>query len=103
MSDQRDPTTETDADLRALGGFRDPDDQGDPPAVDEVADLGEITDTRIYQGELEARAPDSDQPDEPIEENLETLLELELREGETDEPGEAAYVGSADGSTHPAG
>ena len=93
MSDQRDPSTEPDPDLRALAGFRDPDDQGDPPGVDEIADLGEITDTRIYQGELEARPPDSDQPDEPIEQNLEMLVELELREGETDEPGEAAEEG----------
>jgi hypothetical protein len=59
---------------------------------EEVDTLGEITDTEIYQGELEARAND-DQPDEPIEDNLELLTELELREGETSDPNVAAEEG----------
>jgi hypothetical protein len=41
---------------------------------DEVDKLGETTDTELYEG---------DEPDEPIEDNLELLTERELREGET--------------------
>ena len=58
--------------------------------VEGVDDLGQMTDTRIYEGELEARPPDSDQPDEPRVENLEFLESLELRAEETDDPNEAA-------------
>ena len=61
---------------------------------DEVDKLGEITDTEIYEGELEARAND-DQPDEPIEENLELLTERELRDGETADATVAAEEGFA--------
>jgi hypothetical protein len=70
-----------------------------PADADAVADegeldtLGEITDTRIYMGELESRAPDSDQPDETGAQNIESLVEDEYREGETDDPGEAAEEG----------
>jgi len=59
---------------------------------DEVDTLGEITDTEIYEGELEARAND-DQPDEAVAENLELLVETELREGETSNPDVAAEEG----------
>jgi hypothetical protein len=58
-----------------------------------VDNLGEMTDTRIYEGELEARTPDSDQPDEPLAANLEFLEALELRAEETDDPYEAAEEG----------
>jgi hypothetical protein len=61
---------------------------------DEVDKLGEITDTEIYEGELEARA-NEDQPDEPVEDNLELLTERELREGETSDPNVAAEEGLA--------
>jgi len=61
--------------------------------VEGVDDLGQMTDTRIYEGELEARTPDSDQPDEPLVENLEFLESLELRAEETDNPDEAAEEG----------
>lgn len=61
--------------------------------VEGVDTLGSMTDTRIYEGELEARPPDSDQPDEPLEENLEFLEALELRAEETDDPNEAAEEG----------
>ena len=61
---------------------------------DEVDKLGEITDTEIYQGELEARAGD-DQPDEPDANNLEALTALELRAGETADPNVAAEEGLA--------
>jgi hypothetical protein len=52
-----------------------------------------MTDTRVLEGDLEARPPDSDQPDEPDAANIESLLETELRDGETDDPGEAAEEG----------
>jgi hypothetical protein len=61
--------------------------------VEGIDTLGEMTDTRIYEGDLEARPPDSDQPDEPLEENLEFLEERELRAEETDDPNEAAEEG----------
>ena len=61
---------------------------------DEVDTLGEITDTEIYEGELEARAND-DQPDESAEDNLEVLTSLELRAGETADPNVAAEEGLA--------
>jgi hypothetical protein len=59
---------------------------------DEVDRLGELTDTEIYQGELEAGVSD-DLPQEPEAENLELLTELELRAGETDNPDVAAEEG----------
>lgn len=61
--------------------------------IEGVDDLGHMTDTRIDEGELEARTPDSDQPDEPRAENLEFLESLELRAEETDDPNEAAEEG----------
>lgn len=61
---------------------------------DEVDTLGEITATEIDEGELEARTND-DQPDEPVEDNLDLLTELELREGETADPNVAAEEGLA--------
>jgi len=59
---------------------------------DEVDHLGELTDTDIYEGELEAGVHD-DLPTEPEEKNLELLTELELRAGETDNPAVAAEEG----------
>ena len=58
-----------------------------------VDDLGEMTDTRVYEGDLEARPPDSDQPDHSAAGNLEFLESTELRSGETDNPDEAAEEG----------
>ena len=58
-----------------------------------VDDLGEMTDTRIYQGDLEARPADSDQPDRSVAESLEFLESTELRRGETGNPDEAAEEG----------
>src|SRR5688500_13745056 len=69
-------------DVMTLAGIRDPEDQGEAVvAADEIDRLGAMTPTAVYEGELEARTPDSDQPDDPDVENLESLLELELREG----------------------
>lgn len=54
--------------------------------------MGELTDTEIYQGELEAGVSD-DLPTESVEENLETLTATELRAGETADPNVAAEEG----------
>ncbi len=80
-------------DLMQLASIRDPIDQTGVAATEEVDRLGEMTDTEVYQGELEARPPDSDQPDDPDAENLELLVEDELRAGETDDAGVAAEEG----------
>ena len=60
---------------------------------DAVDDLGEMTHVGVYEGELEARTPGSDQPDRPETESLEFLESTELRSGETDNPDEAAEEG----------
>ncbi len=92
QADVPDTVAEIDPDVAQLLGLR-PADAGPMPTVDEVDTLGEITDTRIYQGDLEARPPGSDQPDEDPAENLESLVSTELRDGETDDPNEAAEEG----------
>jgi hypothetical protein len=58
----------------------------------EIDTLGAMTDTEVYEGELEAGVHD-DLPTEPKEENLETLTALETRAGETDDPAVAAEEG----------
>jgi hypothetical protein len=80
-------------DVAQLAGIRDDVDQS--PVVDggDADRLGVMTDTGIYQGDLEARALGDDQPDHPDAENVETLLEDEMRAGETADPGEAAEEG----------
>jgi hypothetical protein len=95
--DDVDPVSEivADPDVRNLAGFRDAADEGDPLGTDEVDDLGAMTDTGIYEGELEARTPDSDQPDDPVADNLEMLVERELRSGETEDANVAAEEGEA--------
>jgi hypothetical protein len=60
--------------------------------TDEVDTLGELTDTEIYEGELEAGVSD-DLPGQPLADNLEMLTESELREGETADPNVAAEEG----------
>ena len=81
-------------DLAQLAGIRDPVDQRAYAASEEIDRLGEgMTHVGVYEGNLEARPRLSDQPDEPDEENLEMLLEEELRVGETDDAGEAAEEG----------
>jgi hypothetical protein len=54
---------------------------------------GEVTDTRIHEGELEARAFDGRQPDDDPAANLESIVASTLRDGETDDAGEAAEEG----------
>jgi hypothetical protein len=87
-----DSRTEVDPDVAALLGLR-PADADSLPTVDELDDTGEMTDTGIYEGELEARAIGSDQPDEAPEENIESLTMSEARSGETGDPYEAAEEG----------
>ena len=74
---------------------------GDQPEGDQVAYLRQAeVDTlgqglghvEMYEGELEAGVHD-DLPGEPVAENLELLTELELREGETNNPDVAAEEG----------
>ncbi|CAN5585791.1 hypothetical protein BH23CHL6_BH23CHL6_00630 [soil metagenome] len=78
--------------LRDMAGQQEQGDQVAYLRSDEVDRLGEITDTDIYQGELEAGVHD-DLPTEPDAENLEVLTELELRAGETNDPNVAAEEG----------
>jgi hypothetical protein len=80
-------------DVVQLAGIRADADQAAFASSEEVDRLGTITDTRVLEGELEARPPDSDQPDEPDADNIESLVATELRDGETDDPGEAAEEG----------
>lgn len=87
-----DTAAEVDPDVAQLLGLR-PADADPMPGADEVDGMGSMTSTRIYQGDLEARPPDSDQPDDPAAENLESLTATELRDGETDDPNEAAEEG----------
>lgn len=87
-----DTAAEVDPDVARLLGMR-PADADPMPSADEIDSLGDITDTRIYEGELEARPPDSDQPDDDRSENLESLAATELRDGETDDANEAAEEG----------
>lgn len=88
---QPDTRAEVDPDVATLLGLR-PADADDVPDEDELDDLGQMTDTGIYEGELASREPGSDQPDE---ERLESILEDEARAGETDNPDEAAEEGLA--------
>jgi hypothetical protein len=78
--------------LRQMAGYRSQDDQGEFPSADEVDDLGQLTPTDVYEGELEGGTAD-DLPGEPDTENLEMLTELELRADETDDPMEAVEEG----------
>lgn len=88
-----DPLAVPAEDVARLAAIRPPNRQDAVLREDDVDTLGEITDTRIYEGELEARPPDSDQPDEAPVDNLELLVESEFRDGETDDPNEAAEEG----------
>jgi hypothetical protein len=78
--------------LRQLAGYRSDDDQGEFPSAAELDDLGQVTATDVYEGQLEAGTAD-DLPSDPDAENLELLTELELRADETDDPMEAVEEG----------
>jgi hypothetical protein len=75
-----------------MAGAQDEGDQVFYRRSDEVDRTGGLTDTEIYQGELEAGVND-DLPGRPDSENIEDLAALELREGETDDPNVAAEEG----------
>src|SRR4051794_24715295 len=60
-------------DVAQLAGIRSDVDQAAFASSEEVDRLGTMTDTRVLEGELEARAPDSDQPDEADAANIEML------------------------------
>jgi hypothetical protein len=96
MTDQRQPQPDTideaDPDVRELLGLR-PSEAPSVATESEVDTLGQMTATGIDEGDLAARPPDSDQPDDPIAGNIEMLTETELRDGETDDPTEAAEEG----------
>ena len=86
------PSPPIEEQLRQMAGYRSADDQGEFPAADELDDLGQITSTDVYEGELEAGTAD-DLPDDPDADNLEMLTEFELRADETDDPIEAVEEG----------
>jgi hypothetical protein len=90
--EQPDTAAEVDPEVAQLLGLR-PADAESMPTAGEVDDLGEMTDTRIYEGELEARPPDSDQPDDAPHRNLESVVATEFRDGETDDAREATEEG----------
>src|SRR5262245_55761139 len=76
--------------VRQLAGERPQEEQGALIDADDTDDLGTLTSTGKYEGELEAGV-DADLPDDP--ENLELLTELELRAEETHDPMEAVEEG----------
>jgi hypothetical protein len=99
------PDVEPEDKLRQLMGDRAPEDQGALFDANDINDLGELTSTGVYEGEL-AAGVDDDLPGDA--ENLELLTELELREGETDDPMEAVeegmtYIPPTDPPTVPGG
>ena len=75
--------------LRTMAGYRPPEDQGTLFDADDVGDLGTLSRKDIDEGEL--GADNADRPEDV--ENLELLTELELRDGETDDPMEAVEEG----------
>src|SRR3954469_10969439 len=88
---QPDSREEVDPDVAELLGLR-PADAGSFPTADELDDRGVMTDTAVYEGELEARTPTSDAADgERV--RLEPLAADEARAGETETPDEAAEEG----------
>jgi hypothetical protein len=82
-------------DVAELAAIRPAQEQDATVHDDAVDRLGEMTPTRVYQGDLEARPVNVDQPDHPDVANLELLTQAELRDGETDDPNEAAEEGLA--------
>jgi hypothetical protein len=101
------PSPPIEEQLRQMAGYRSGDNQGEFPAADELDDLGQISSTDVYEGQLEAGTAD-DLPGDPDAENLELLTELELRADETDDPMQAVeegytYIPPIDPPTIPSG
>ncbi|GAB4188847.1 MAG: hypothetical protein OHK0022_00950 [Roseiflexaceae bacterium] len=84
------PEPELEDKLRELAGYRPANSQGGLIDASDVEDLGELTSTARYEGELEAGV-DDDLPDDA--ERLELLTEQELRADETDDVMEAVEEG----------
>ena len=83
---------ESDPKLRELMGDEPREDQDAFVTPDQIGDLGAISDTEIYEGEIEAGV----NPDLPTDdESLDMLTASELRAGETEDPGVAAEEGEA--------
>lgn len=82
------PDVEPEEKRRQLEGEEAPGDQDAVVDIDEIAEPRELTDTEIYEGELEAgeRAPFELPP-------FDELASQELRDGETDDPNVAAEEG----------
>jgi hypothetical protein len=87
-----DTRAEVDPDVASLLGLR-PTDAGSIPDADEVDELGEVTDTGIDEGALEARAPEPDRRGERPAGGIEDLAADDFRAGETGDPNEAAEEG----------
>lgn len=88
-----------------MAGQLAPEDQSGVIDAQYVDGLGDVTKTAIYEGELEAGV-DDDLPGDT--ESLDMMTELELRDGETDDPMEAAeegltYIPPIDPPTVPGG
>lgn len=84
------PEPELEDKLRELAGYRPANAQGGLIDASDVEDLGMLTSTARYEGELEAGV-DDDLPSDG--ERLELLTEQELRAGETDDVMEAVEEG----------
>jgi hypothetical protein len=98
------PDPSLEAKVRQLAGDRPPEDQGTLFDADDVDDLGSLTRKDVDEANL--IADDEDRPEDT--ENLEMLTELELRDGETDDPMEAVeegytYIPPIDPPTVPGG
>lgn len=86
------PDVEPEDKRAQLDGSPDRDHQDPTMPASAVGDLGSITDTEVYEGELEAGA----NPDVDTEaQSLDLLEATELRVGETDNPDVAAEEGEA--------
>lgn len=86
------PDVPTEEKVRQLEGERPVEDQAAYIDASDTDDLGEISETDIYEGELEAGVND-DLPNDP--DQIEMLTEQELRDEETDDPMEAIEEGYA--------
>ena len=82
------PDVEPEEKARQLYGDEPPEDQDAVVTADEIDELGTLTDTEVYEGELEAGGGAAAERD-----RYELLTERELRAGETDDPTVAAEEG----------
>ncbi|MBA3777836.1 MAG: BON domain-containing protein [Chloroflexi bacterium] len=105
MTDRTDDTTDQatadapagslEEDLIGMAGARPREDQAAYVDASDIDSRGELTDTEVYEGELEA-GPSESGAEGSGSGNLEALTELELRSGETGD----AYVAAEEGLTY---